>query len=184
MNCYMGNHQFHPSAKTAHSGKSFRNKIQTVFAVFPERISVYFLNAVLLISFSTLPFFLHAQAALEVSVSENSYCAGDAMAPVFSNCPRPASGATAFVRLAPVGQSYVVTQNDNDLFAYASDNCPDTLLYTYTLSGATTGSRSGDYARILEGAALNKGITTVTWYARDNAGNLSAPCVYNISVQD
>lgn len=59
--------------------------------------------------------------------------------------------------------------------ATASDNCLGAAI-SYTLSGATTGSGSGDASGM-----FNAGVTTVTYMATDSSGNTSS-CSFNVTV--
>jgi hypothetical protein len=73
------------------------------------------------------------------------------------------------------GCTYIVAGNEFN--ATATDNCAVTSL-TYTLTGATTRSGSS-----LAGIAFNKGTTTVTWTAKDAAGNTDV-CSFDVKVED
>ncbi|MEM7102954.1 MAG: HYR domain-containing protein [Bacteroidota bacterium] len=61
----------------------------------------------------------------------------------------------------------------------ATDACDGPLTVSWTLSGATTGSGTGD----IVGETFNAGITTVTWSATDAAGNV-AECTTTVQVDD
>ncbi|TND07845.1 MAG: Hyalin [Bacteroidetes bacterium] len=61
--------------------------------------------------------------------------------------------------------------------ASASDACSGVGSLTYTLSGATTGSGTGDAS----GTVFNVGATLVTYTATDSAGN-SANCSFTVTV--
>ncbi|MCO6492278.1 MAG: HYR domain-containing protein, partial [Phaeodactylibacter sp.] len=60
---------------------------------------------------------------------------------------------------------------------FANDNCPADA--TYSLSGATTGSGTGDAS----GTTFNAGTTTVTYTYTDGSGN-SATCSFEVIVED
>lgn len=65
-----------------------------------------------------------------------------------------------------------------NILPIVSDNCPNWSL-TYTLSGATTATGSGDAS----GESFNVGVTTVTYTVIDDAGNVSN-CDFDITVED
>jgi hypothetical protein len=60
---------------------------------------------------------------------------------------------------------------------YQFDNCPVTV--TYEITGATTGSGTGDAS----GTVFNKGISTVTYTITDESGN-SSLCFFDVTVKD
>lgn len=94
----------------------------------------------------------------------------DTEAPVFTTCP------TDVVTVNDAGTcSAVVT----GIGAVASDNCaPNTI--NWTLTGATTGSGTGDAS----GQTFNVGVTTVTYDVDDAAGNAATSCVFTVTVND
>lgn len=59
----------------------------------------------------------------------------------------------------------------------AQDLCSGVASYSYTLSGATTGSGNGDAS----GTDFNSGVTTVTYTATDSSGNTSS-CSFMVTV--
>lgn len=67
--------------------------------------------------------------------------------------------------------------NESDWDATATDNCGVVTL-TYTLTGVTTGSGA-----TLDGKYFNKGVTIVTWTAKDAAGHMST-CSSTVTVND
>lgn len=75
------------------------------------------------------------------------------------------------------GTACTYTVSGTEFNATATDNCSITSL-TYRLSGATTGTGTS-----LTGKVLNKGVTTVTWAAGDDA-TLSKTCSFTVTVQD
>jgi len=60
-----------------------------------------------------------------------------------------------------------------------ADNCDTLLDLTYTLSGATAGSGSGD----VSGTSFTAGVTNVTYIVTDDNGNADS-CSFNITVID
>ena len=73
----------------------------------------------------------------------------------------------------------IYTHGDNSWNVTATDNVAVTSL-TYTLSGATT-EVTGENTT-LNGQVFNRGVTTVTWTAKDEAGN-TATCDFTVTVQ-
>jgi hypothetical protein len=59
-----------------------------------------------------------------------------------------------------------------------ADDCDINL--TYTVTGATTDSGSGD----VNGLVFNTGESTVTYNATDGNGNVSSPCSFTVTVED
>ena len=81
------------------------------------------------------------------------------------------------LRSADVGAcTYLTTGTEFD--ATIGDNC--SLIITYILSGATTGSFTGT----LDGVEFNTGITTVNFSAVDPSGNVSNGLSYEVEVED
>ena len=76
------------------------------------------------------------------------------------------------------------THKDNTWDAKAKDNHILESL-KYELSGATTGSATGDGVNTptLNGIVFNMGLTTVKWTARDVTGNESY-CIFTVNVSD
>jgi hypothetical protein len=68
-----------------------------------------------------------------------------------------------------------VQANNLQLLA-VSDNCPNPLI-TYQVSGATTASGQNNAS----GLTFNTGVSTVTYTATDNCGNVSS-CSFNVTV--
>jgi len=64
----------------------------------------------------------------------------------------------------------------NNIAPITSDNCSGETV-TYTLSGATTGSGTGDAS----GTTFNNGITTVKYIVADAVGNLDS-CSFNVEI--
>lgn len=86
----------------------------------------------------------------------------DTIAPVF-NCPSDLSACEGDVlSIAPSG---------------VFDNCGDTVIVTYILSGATTGNGNGDAGNAL----FQPGITTITYQFTDVNGN-SASCHFDLTI--
>lgn len=75
---------------------------------------------------------------------------------------------------APSGQSTAVFSSQAPT---ATDNCDNNLAITYTISGATTGSGNGT----VSGVTLNAGVSSITYNATDDAGNVAA-CAFNVTV--
>lgn len=69
------------------------------------------------------------------------------------------------------------THTNNLWNPVVNDNCTVASL-TYTLTGATSGTGTS-----LNGTVFNKGLTTVTWTAVDDAGNTSS-CFFPVTVND
>jgi len=97
----------------------------------------------------------------------------DIVAPSFTSCP----SAYAVNADAGVCTYTNATVSPAIANATATDNCVVKSL-VYNLSGATTA-----FGTTLAGVVFNKGITTVTWTARDSKQN-SATCVYTVTVTD
>ncbi|HVG57529.1 MAG TPA: choice-of-anchor A family protein [Hyalangium sp.] len=64
----------------------------------------------------------------------------------------------------------------------ATDDESGVLNVTYVLSGATTGSATVSGASVIVPTISNLGVTTVTYYARDVAGNVEAPRTLTINI--
>lgn len=64
----------------------------------------------------------------------------------------------------------------NGIAASSTDNCSGETI-TYILSGATTGSGSGD----VSGTTFNNGVTTVLYMATDSSGNTDS-CTFNVEI--
>ncbi len=81
---------------------------------------------------------------------------------------------------ADAGRCAYTATNDFDI--RATDNCSNSLSYSYTLTnkGVTGGSVT---AATLQGAVLAKGVTLVSWTVTDNSGNASTYS-YSIEVLD
>ncbi len=75
--------------------------------------------------------------------------------------------------------TYTVSGTEFDVTA--TDICSGAITYTYTLSVATT---AGPVTGSLAGVVLNKGVTTVSWIATDGCGNVTAPCIFTVTVND
>ncbi|WP_338792744.1 HYR domain-containing protein [Bernardetia sp. MNP-M8] len=83
---------------------------------------------------------------------------------------------TDFTRNADVGNcSFINTDIPNGI---ATDNCSVTS-YSYTLTGATTGTVAD-----LTNQVFNVGITTITWTATDVNGNISLSDDFTVTVND
>ena len=66
----------------------------------------------------------------------------------------------------------------------ATDDESGVLNVTYVLSGATTGSATVSGASVIVPTISNLGVTTVTYYARDVAGNVEAPRTLTITITE
>jgi choice-of-anchor A domain-containing protein len=64
----------------------------------------------------------------------------------------------------------------------ATDDESGVANITYVLSGATTGSATVSGASVIVPTISNLGVTTVTYYARDVAGNVEAPRTLTINI--
>ncbi len=106
-------------------------------------------------------------AANNTTTCTTTFTVTDVTAPVFSACP---PNITAPINAA--GCSATV----NTLNPTATDNCSAVTL-TYTLSGAQTGTGSGNVGT----HTFPVGVTTVTYRATDAAGNFSL-CSYTVTV--
>ncbi len=73
------------------------------------------------------------------------------------------------------GQCYATV---NSIAATYGDNCPSSSV-AYTLTGATTGSGTGDAS----GTQFNPGTTTVTYTVTDNSGNTNS-CNFTVQVNE
>jgi hypothetical protein len=73
---------------------------------------------------------------------------------------------------------YIVPDNRYDPVSF-NDNCGSAAISGYLLTGATIAGGLG--ASSLEGAAINPGVTTVTWYVTDNSNNTGS-CSFTITV--
>jgi hypothetical protein len=85
-----------------------------------------------------------------------------------------------FTRLTNPGLCTYNVQH-TEFNATATDNCTLTSL-TYVLSGATTGTGTGTM-QSLKDVLLTRGVTTVTWTAKDAANN-TVSCSFTVTVKD
>ena len=106
-----------------------------------------------------------AQCNFNVTVSDNEL-------PTIT-CPAPVSVNN------DVGDCSAVV---NGLAPTVGDNCGVTL-QTWALTGATTASSAATGINDASGQTFNVGVTTVTYYIEDAAGN-SAQCNFNVTVSD
>jgi hypothetical protein len=105
-------------------------------------------------------------------VRTNSVTIGyaDHAAPVINNCPE--SGYTVNT---DAGQCNYTAKN-SEFDAQATDDCP--LVYSYSLSGATSGNGNNS----VNGIVFGKGTTLVTWTVSD--GLHTSTCAFNVVVND
>ena len=69
------------------------------------------------------------------------------------------------------------------LLPTVSDNCGAVVLQTYTLTGATTATSSATGINDASSETYLAGVTTVTYYIEDVAGN-SSTCNFTVNVTD
>jgi|GEM_PF-1885937 len=66
----------------------------------------------------------------------------------------------------------------NGLNATVTDNCPMSSVFGYTITGATTGSSTGNMSNVI----FMQGVSTVTYTAVDMAGNTKT-CSFNLNIR-
>src|SRR6185295_7422254 len=76
-------------------------------------------------------------------------------------------------------QAFCETQNNVTLLLTASDNCSGTLIITYQITGATTGSGTGNNGS----GVFNTGVSTITWTVTDACGN-SSTCSTTVTINN
>ena len=97
----------------------------------------------------------------------------DNQKPVFTSCP---------VDIAVNNDLNNCTASVTTINPVATDNCSVSVL-TWALTGATTGNSAGTGINYLGTRTFNLGTTTVTYTARDGAGNTEI-CTYDVVVTD
>lgn len=112
-----------------------------------------------------------------VTISDNKGCGRtfSVTVPVMDNVPPTLTCPANAVGTANPGVCTTLIPNINAVF---SDNCP-TVGVTYSLSGATTGSGSGQLSNTVP---FSSGVTTATYSVNDGANTVS--CNFTVTVND
>ena len=109
------------------------------------------------------------------SVWQFEYTIDDNIAPVVTGCPATITIQTGAGRTT-CDKNYTWTAPS------VTDNCSSlaNIAITWTITGATTGSGTGN----LNSYVFNKGTSTVSYTFTDAAGNANTTCTFNVTVVD